>query len=176
MLDNILRLEESVGDAFAASRYLQFAISAQKLKFYKNFMDIVREKQERKYENVFPFNFVVERWIFIFFFLQWTEEIRRIEDRLFDVSISSVLLKSKLVTNELFDFRDYRSREIRFKTLEAICQIVIKNGKNAKELLGNELIVRLSYIIDDVAYFDSWNYEACRNVLKSKNQLWLCIV
>lgn len=47
MLNNILALEESVGDAGAAETYLRSEVIAQRLQFYLYFAGIVRQNQEK---------------------------------------------------------------------------------------------------------------------------------
>lgn len=47
VLENILALEEGIGEAETTEPYLQAEILKQKFKFYKNYSIIVREKLEQ---------------------------------------------------------------------------------------------------------------------------------
>lgn len=47
MLDNILALEDSIGDANAADEYLASDVSAQKLETHEILCNEFREKQEK---------------------------------------------------------------------------------------------------------------------------------
>lgn len=49
MLDNILVLEESIGDAEDTEDFLQTNIVAEKKRFYETYISQVRERQEKRY-------------------------------------------------------------------------------------------------------------------------------
>lgn len=48
MLDNIITLDESIGDLIAADEFLQHTMTKEKLFFYKDFIDRIRSSQETK--------------------------------------------------------------------------------------------------------------------------------
>lgn len=48
MLENIINLEETVGEADTAEEFLRNAIFNKKLQFYEKFSDLVREKLENR--------------------------------------------------------------------------------------------------------------------------------
>lgn len=47
ILDNFLALQDEVGDAIETDGFLQSTISSEKLKFYENHIDQVRERGEK---------------------------------------------------------------------------------------------------------------------------------